>query len=1069
MKRILILTLSLFSLLLSGCHGDDKKPDGDGGTNPSLPNLAVSLTVTPKNTSIAAGFSQAMQAEATLEDETVVNVTNHAAVNWSSSDESIATISDDGVVTALKEGEVLITALGTNEDESTVSDTAMITVTNATVTKLQVTPVSESTSVGLDKRFTATAFFSDNSSLDVSESPVVTWSSSDDNIATVTSTGLATGLSVGEAQISAKGTVEGLSFEGAATLTVSDAVVVNLDVSANNTTVPVGMTQALTATVTLSNDMTQNVTDSPAVTWTSSDPSIATVTSGLEEGNGVVTANSATGKVTITASGSTDGETFESSIELNVIDAVITKLQITPPSESTRVGEEKSFTATALYSDGVTVRDVTNEPTLTWTSSDANIATITTGQTDGTNGIATGVAKGSVVITAKAMTPEGTLLEATASLDVLDVFITELTVTPSNVNVAEGLEQQFIATAKYSDGKVEEVTYQPTINWTVDSDTDAVTISDTGLATAVIGKVGGSGIIKASTTNTVEGHPLTGQATMTVANATIEGFQVTPATESVPKGTPVQFTAVALMSNGESPVVTDNANVHWVSSNPEIVSITTDLESGNGLATTLGTGDVEITASGMIGEESFGDSVTLNVTAAAPVSMAITPKDVSVAKGISQQFEAVITYTDNSKQPAPNTIGWSATPNSVAVIDGSTGLADTIGVGSAEITASGTVNGVDLKTTANLTVTAAEVVSIDVTPSILNIPLGVTQQFEAKANMTDGTTSDITSQATWESNDPYLASVSATGVVKGELKGGPVTIKATLNGKSGANTELYVTDARLDRIEVTPNPVTVTERSTYSLSTKGYYSDGSISFVSPGWTGHDTSIATIVSGVVTGVSKGNTTTTATIDDGYGTLVTDEVDIEVTSLVVPMCGTGVDDTAPASVDAVGECLKVATDPSGNWFSGTPSIAVMNFLGYSKDSSATNSGDTYADVDGYGTFALFTQEGATAINPENGGNGTDGQFDRWCQKLSALEFGGKSNWRRPTIDELSAFYQKYEDEYYGLESARGWPAYYTAYASSTVVDDVYSAMRLNTGDVWVPSTLLEPFYASCISNL
>ncbi|WP_082040420.1 Ig-like domain-containing protein [Vibrio hyugaensis] len=211
----------------------------------------------------------------------------------------------------------------------------------------------------------------------------------------------------------------------------------------------------------------------------------------------------------------------------------------------------------------------------------------------------------------------------------------------------------------------------------------------------------------------------------------------------------------------------------------------------------------------------------------------------------------------------------------------------------------------------------------------------------------------------------------------------------------------------------------------------------------------------------------------------GTEITDTAAVTFTIVAPAICGSSegvsnVDDTDPTN--ATGYCLKVATDSDGKWFTSTPSLAVMEVLGYKVDNSDTNSGDTYASTytesgtygPSGGEFARFRQDGATATNPSDGGDGTDGQFDRWCQKLNTLEFGGKSNWRRPTRGELEAFYQKYEDEgaEYGLWSARGWPVYYN-YWASTLGGSGYSSVVLRSGYVGTFSPSSERF-ASCASK-
>ncbi len=127
----------------------------------------------------------------------------------------------------------------------------------------------------------------------------------------------------------------------------------------------------------------------------------------------------------------------------------------------------------------------------------------------------------------------------------------------------------------------------------------------------------------------------------------------------------------------------------------------------------------------------------------------------------------------------------------------------------------------------------------------------------------------------------------------------------------------------------------------------------------------------------------------------------------------VCGHAVDDTDREN--ATGTCLKIATDAEGHWFTSSPSLAVMNALGYSANDKETNSGNTYAAIytkngtrGPNGEFVQFQQDGLDVVNPEDS-VGIDGQFDRWCQTLASIEFAGKNNWHRPSKDELLGLYQ------------------------------------------------------------
>ncbi|EHJ9985788.1 Ig-like domain-containing protein [Vibrio parahaemolyticus] len=205
----------------------------------------------------------------------------------------------------------------------------------------------------------------------------------------------------------------------------------------------------------------------------------------------------------------------------------------------------------------------------------------------------------------------------------------------------------------------------------------------------------------------------------------------------------------------------------------------------------------------------------------------------------------------------------------------------------------------------------------------------------------------------------------------------------------------------------------------------------------------------------------------------GTEITDTAEVTFTPSFPGICGGAVDDTDPTN--ATGECLKVASDAGGNWFTSTPSIEVMNALGYTLDNSSTNSGKSYAGTYAgngslaRGKFARFRQDGqngASVVNPGDGDDinaGVGGQFDRWCQDLATMKFAGKSTWRRPTLDELTSFY----DTNGNMWDARGWPVYNLNYWSSTVLGSYYRSVNLTTGGIYsgYPS---DANYASCISN-
>ncbi|GAA0434443.1 hypothetical protein GCM10008934_24860 [Virgibacillus salarius] len=145
----------------------------------------TAVDVSPKTNNLAVGGTRSLTA-------TVSPDTANPSVNWSSSDEAVATVSSTGEVTAVSTGTATITA--TSTDDNTVKGTATVNVTQP-VTGVSVDPATAELEVGATQQLTETVSPSN------ATNKGVTWSSSDEAIATVDSTGLVTAVAEGNATI----------------------------------------------------------------------------------------------------------------------------------------------------------------------------------------------------------------------------------------------------------------------------------------------------------------------------------------------------------------------------------------------------------------------------------------------------------------------------------------------------------------------------------------------------------------------------------------------------------------------------------------------------------------------------------------------------------------------------------------------------------------------------------------------------------------------------------------------------------------------------------------------------
>ena len=440
----------------------------------------------------------------------------------------------------------------------------------------------------------------------------------------------------------------------------------------------------------------------------------------------------------------------------------LTSIQVTPPTRSIANLTTQQFMATGTYSDNTTV-DLTSS--VTWNSSNTGIATISNAA--GSKGLATGVtAGGPITITA---TDSSTGLTGTTALTITSAALVSIEVTPANPSIARGTNQQFIATGIYADFTTQNLTSSVTWN---SSSTGIATISNVaglnGLATSSTAGV---------TTITATFGLISGNTTLTVTAATLVSIVVTPANPSIASGTTQQFIATGIFTAGPAQNLT--TSVTWNSSSTSIATISNAV-GFNGLATSSSVGVTTISAT--LGAVS--GNTTLTVTAATLVSIAVTPVNPSIARGLNQQFMATGTFTSGPTQDLTSSVNWTSSNTGIATISnaaGSHGLATSSTVGSTTITATkGAVSGNTL-----LTVTAATLVSIAVTPATASIHVGDTQQYIATGTFTAGPTQILTTSVTWTTT-PLVSTIASisnaagfNGLATGLAVGGPVTITAT--------------------------------------------------------------------------------------------------------------------------------------------------------------------------------------------------------------------------------------------------------------------------------------------------
>ena len=228
-------------------------------------------------TSLTLDVNQSETLTATI---TPSNATNQN-VTWSSDNQNVATVDQNGEVTAESAGDATIKV--TTEDgefEATCSVTVNAAA-NVQVESVSLDKTELSLEVGGEETLTATVAPTNATNKNV------TWSSSNSAVATVDQNGNVEAVGAGTAIITVTTADGGKTATCAVTVTAATVPVTGVTLNKTSTSLYVGDTEALTATVQPGNATNKNVT------WSTSDANVATVE------NGVVTAVSA-GTATIT-------------------------------------------------------------------------------------------------------------------------------------------------------------------------------------------------------------------------------------------------------------------------------------------------------------------------------------------------------------------------------------------------------------------------------------------------------------------------------------------------------------------------------------------------------------------------------------------------------------------------------------------------------------------------------------------------------------------------------------------------------------------------------------------------
>lgn len=565
---------------------------------------SATVKVLPKVASVALDMSEVKLEEGTTIKlkATVLPANATQQLKFESSDKNVATVNDEGVVTAVAEGTAMITAISTDGTNKSASCKVKVgkTVINVPVTAVKVSPEKVVLDVGGSQWLSCTV-----EPADATEKGLK-YSSSDNSVATVSNTGYITAVKNGDAVITVT-SVANNAIYGYCKVKVGKPVPVSsVAVAPEEKTLKVSDTFQLTVTVLPSN------ADDRSIEFSTSNADVATVSE-----SGMITAKGP-GSAIITATAK-DGSGKKATCTLTVRQPV-TGVNVSEKTVVIPKGGIKPLVASVVPANA-------GEKGLVFKTNNANVATVSN------EGVVTGVSEGWAVITICAK--ENEAIYATCTVKVgLPVYVNSVTLDIAKADMLVGSTRQLGVTILPANADIKEVTYG--------SDNDAVaTVSAAGLITAR--KAGTAKI----TVTAKDGSGKSASCTITVKQRA-NSIRINPNGYTLTKG------AIAQLKAEVGPIDADNKEVTWTSSNPAVAAVSAD-----GHVTAVNEGSCFITATSK-DDPSIKASCTI-VVGTPVTSVSLTPQAASMKTGETITLFASVLPTNASNKG----VTWSWEPNTV--------------------------------------------------------------------------------------------------------------------------------------------------------------------------------------------------------------------------------------------------------------------------------------------------------------------------------------------------------------------------------------------------------------------
>ena len=407
-----------------------------------------SVSLNKTSLSLTEGETATLTATVTPSNATEKTVT------WSSSNTSVATVSSSGLVTAVSSGTATISVWSSDGEKSA---TCEVTVQSKYISVTGITLDNETLTLDVNKTAQLTATVQPSNANNKS----VKWSTSSSSIVSVSAQGnvaTLTAKSAGEAIITVEAVEGGYTKQCKVTVTIP---VSSISLSQTAATIAFGQTLTLTATVQPTN------ASNSEIEWSSSNPAIASVS------DGVVTAGTTSGNVTITAKSKSNPEvtaTCKVTVKSEII--LVNRITISPSSLNLYLNQTAQLTATVSPSNA-------DDKSIIWSVPQGSVVSVDQ------NGIVTAVREGTSRVIASSSDGNA---QAWITVTVTKNAVTGLALSSTTLTLKVGETYDLQATVYPSDASNSKV------NWTT-SISAVASVSASGRVTA---RAAGTATIKAT-------------------------------------------------------------------------------------------------------------------------------------------------------------------------------------------------------------------------------------------------------------------------------------------------------------------------------------------------------------------------------------------------------------------------------------------------------------------------------------------------------------------------------------------------------------------------------------------